>query len=437
MKPIEFNYQSSLISTNELIPLFEQLLPTIDNIKAARTSDYNNHYASIDLPFDKELVTQITNLVKDKKSLNPTILVVIGIGGSNLGTMAVLESLRGIFYNIHHPIKVYFADTVDSDQINTIAELITDQLESGNNIILNVISKSGATTETIANFEILLSILKSHRPYNYHNFVIATTDEGSPLWNLSVEEKFFLLAIPKNVGGRYSVLSAVGLFPLCFLDIDIEELCAGAQSGFIISTEKNFTKNYAALSAMNITHHYKKGKLIHDTFLFSTALHYFGAWYRQLSAESIGKALNLHNNEVHIGLLPTVSIGSTDLHSVAQLYLAGPHNRFTSFISVEKNQTDLITPDWPEFERVTPHIQNKKLISLMNAILQGTKAAYSDDKRPFISWIIPEKSAYHIGQLLQIKMVEIIYVGALLNINPFDQPEVEKYKRETKKILER
>jgi glucose-6-phosphate isomerase len=436
MESLTLNYKETCqVSEGDLKALETTLLPEVERINSARARAYASDYASINLPFDEELLKAVCARVKDKKSLSPTTLVVIGIGGSNLGTIAVLEALRGKFYNHDHDVKVYFVGTTDTDHVNDIAKLTEHELATGNNIILNVISKSGSTTETIANFEIFLEILKNHRPYNYHHFVVATTDENSSLWHLAQKEEFAVLTIPAQVGGRYSVFSAVGLFPLCFLEIDIKKLVEGARSGFAISTQTHLATNYAAISAALIAHHYRNGMIIHDTFLFSVALESVGAWYRQLSAESVGKSQTRDGDTINVGLLPTASMGSTDLHSVAQLYLAGPANRFTTFISVAHNASDLVLPTCPEFEEVVPAIQGKSLQAIMDAILQGTEKAYLHDKRPFVSWEIPEKSAYYIGQLMQIKMIEMMYLGFLLNVNPFDQPEVEKYKRETRSIL--
>lgn len=436
MDSINFDYKNTCqMSDSELEKAADKLLTEIDRIAAARNTLYTTDYASVNLSFDQELLTTICAAVKEKKQLQPTALVVIGIGGSNLGTIAVLEAIRGKFYNEHHETKVYFVDTVDTDNVSDIAQLVEHELETGENILINVISKSGTTTETIANFEIFLEILKSHRPYNYHQFVVATTDHDSALWQLAKKEEFALLAIPKNVGGRYSVFSAVGLFPLCFLGIDCKQLLEGARSGFAIATAQSIIHNPSALSAILIAHHYNNSRIIHDTFLFSSALASFGAWYRQLSAESLGKALDKHNNRINIGLLPIISIGSTDLHSVAQLYLAGPDNRFTTFIDTAHNETDLVLPNYQEYDSLVENIQNKPLSIIMNAILQGTKAAYLTDHRPFVSYTLPEKSAFYIGQFMQIKMIEIMYVGYLLQVNPFNQPEVEKYKKETREIL--
>ncbi|HEX4069071.1 MAG TPA: hypothetical protein VHX42_03145 [Candidatus Babeliales bacterium] len=436
MKSIHLDYeQSCLVTYDALQPLQAKLQHEIERIYEARTHNYDTDYASVNLPFDEELIKNIHTTVKATKIHQPTTLVVIGIGGSNLGTMAVLEAIRGKFYNEHYDINVYFVDTVDTDNIDDIAHLVERELEKGENIIINVISKSGTTTETIANFEIFLEILKGHRPYNYNDFIVATTDHDSALWKLAEQQEFTRLAIPQHVGGRYSVFSAVGLFPLCFLDIDIENLCMGAQSGFLLSTQKLLQNNPAAMSAALIETQYQRGYIIHDTFLFSVALESLGAWYRQLSAESVGKAYNRKNEKINTGVLPTISIGSTDLHSVAQLYLAGPYNRFTTFIFIGNTTTDMYIPEFPEFEPLVPHIQGKPLTSIMDAILEGTKCAYHNDERPFVSCMIPEKSAYYIGQFMQIKMIEIMYLGYLLNVNPFDQPQVEDYKKETKKIL--
>lgn len=423
------------MSDSDLDKVQNKLLQEINRIAVARTTGYTTEYASINLPFDEEQLKTTYAAAKEKKQLQPTTLVVIGIGGSDLGTIAMLEALRGKFYNEHQDIKIYFVDTVDSDNVNDIAQLVENELESGENIILNVISKSGTTTETIACFEVFLEILKNHRPYNYHQFVVAVTDQDSALWNLAKAEEYALLPIPKNVGGRYSVFSAVGLFPLCFLDIDVKKLLEGARAGFEIATQQNYANNCAATSAILIAQHYNLGRLIHDTFLFSRALESLGAWYRQLSGESIGKAFDKEKRKVNIGLLPTISIGSTDLHSVAQLYFGGPDNRFTSFVGVASNVSDVVLPNYQEFEILVGHIQGKPLAAIMDAILQGTQHAYAHDKRPFVSWFLPEKSAYYIGQWMQIKMIEIMYVGYLLNVNPFDQPEVERYKEETRKLL--
>ncbi len=436
MKNISFDYENScLISTEILQKTYTTLLPEINRISKTQSAHYSTEYASINLPFDTQLIETITTITQEKKTFSPTLLIVIGIGGSNLGTIAVLQAIRGKFYNNHHAIKTYFIDTVDTDTIADVIKIVEHNLMTNNNIIINVISKSGSTIETIANFTIFLEILKKYRSYDYHNFVIVTTDQNSALWQLAQEKKFTTLIIPEKVGGRYSVLSAVGLFPLNFLDIDIKELTHGAQDGYIKSIAVPMNENYAALSASIIFNHYQQKIIIHDSFIFAPALESFGAWYRQLSAESLGKAYNKNNEHVAIGLLPTISIGSTDLHSVAQLYLAGPHNRFTTFITIDTNNSTINIPNNTLSKNLAPSIQNRSFSEIMHAIAHGTQQTYRNKKLPFLNIMLPEKSTYYIGQLMQIKMIEIIYLGFLLNVNPFDQPEVELYKKETKKSL--
>jgi len=437
MKMIKFHYeQTSLITNDELVAVGTRLYPEIERIKSALKQGYDTDYASINLLEDAHMLQQVKTIAQEKQALQPTVLVVIGIGGSYLGTAAIHEALFGKFYNEQNPaIKVYFADTVDTDYIYDIILLVEQEIEKGHHIIINVVSKSGRTTETIANFEIFLYLLQHYRTIDYHHYVVVTTDEGSPLWNLAEKKGLSRLAIPKKVGGRYSVFSAVSLFPLAMLGVNIDQLLAGARAMVATSSNTDIFVNNVALSAAILYCQYQKNITIHDTFLFSVDLENVGKWYRQLLGESIGKECDRQGNKVFIGITPTVSIGSTDLHSVAQLYLGGPYDKFTSFILVKKSKSNIAVPVLDEFEQLVAQIQGKRLSLIMDAVLKGVYAAYQKSKRPFVSIELPEKSAYYVGQLLQFKMIEIMYLGYLLDINPFDQPEVELYKKETRKIL--
>ncbi len=439
MKNISFDYtDTSLVTGDEVRAAGQKLQNEIARLAQARNSGYETDYASINVVFDRELLSQVKQVVEEKKSLNPTTLVVIGIGGSNLGTIAVHEAIYGTFYNEQKPeINVYFADTVDSDYIYDIILLLEQQVEKGHNIIINVVSKSGSTTETIANFEVVLHLLQNYKKDDYQKYVVVTTDEGSKLWKLAKEKGFSLVEVPANIGGRYSVFSAVGLFPLAMLGVDIDALLAGAQSMVNECLNIDIFNNMAALSAAILFAHYKKGVTIHDTFTFSVDLKGVSTWYRQLMGESIGKAENRAGKTVNVGITPTVSVGSVDLHSVAQLYLGGPYDKFTTFIYSEKNKSNLSIPVLNEFESLVEKIQGKSLSTIMDAIMQGTQTAYKNNKRPFVSLSIPEKSAYYLGQLMQMKMIEMMYLGYLLDVNPFNQPQVELYKKETRKILSR
>ena len=436
METLKFSYNTSLIAEEELRKKTKILQNEIENIKAALKKDYADDRAAIKLLSDRELLKNVKILIDKKRKLKPTYLVIVGIGGSNLGTVAVQEAILGKMYNLKNPeIKVLYADTVDSDNLNDIVSILEPELKKGENIIVNVISKSGGTTETIANFEILVNLLRNYRK-DYLQYIVVTTDRNSRLWNLAVDKDFDVLEIPKKVGGRFSVFSPVGLFPLGLIGVKIDELLEGAQIMRDKCLLKDIKNNPGALSAILIYLHSEKSKNIHDLFIFSPDFESIGKWYRQLMGESIGKEFNRENKQVYNGITPTVSIGSTDLHSMAQLYLGGPYDKFTTFIRIEKNKADIMVPDFSEYLRLVEGIQGSRLGRIMNAILKGVQTSFIKGKRPFVEITLPDKSAFSIGQFLQMKMMEIMYLGYLMNVNPFDQPNVEDYKIETKKILE-
>ena len=426
-----------MIPQKDILETAEKLKPEIKNMLSAASKGYDDDRASINLPYDKDMLSKVRQAVEDKSQLNPEYLVVVGIGGSNLGTMAVQEAVLGKFYNQLDPnVKVLYADTVDSDLVNAIVKMVEPTLERDCNIILNVVSKSGTTTETAANLEVIIDSLRRHRK-EYGNYVVVTTDEDSKLWNLALKEGFSVLKIPKKVGGRYSVFSPVGLFPLGLLGIDIEHLLDGARFMRDACINLDIEQNLAALGAAIQYQHYKSGKNITDLFLFSNDLESVGKWCRQLIAESLGKEFNKKGERLNVGVTPTVSIGSTDLHSMAQLYLGGPYDKFTTFVRVENNSSQINVPRLEGYSELVSGIQGRSLKDIMDAILEGTKGAFRKGGRPFFEITLPDKSEHSIGQFLQFKMIETIYLAYLLDVNPFDQPNVESYKRETRKILAR
>lgn len=312
--------------------------------------------------------------------------------------------------------------------------MVENELKNGKNILINVVTKSGATTETIANFEVFLELLKKYKPGDYRDYIVATTDRGSRLCEYANKNNISCLALPKKVGGRYSVFSPVGLFPLGLIGIDIEKLLKGAESIIKDCISENIDENPAAKSASIIFHHYSNRMSIHDTFIFSRNLYYFGQWYRQLVGESIGKKFDTEGEVVEVGITPTTSLGTTDLHSVVQLYLGGPRDKFTTFVTINP-KTEISLPENEVFEQFVANIQGKPVSFIMNSIVGGVKSAYKSDKRPFVSVHIPQVDEFTVGQLLQWKMLEIVYLGSLLKVDPFDQPQVELYKKETRKIL--
>lgn len=436
MKNISFNFNHALVEPENIDKYTPIITEEIQNLHAALSKKYDDSHASINLITDGEMQQQIKSLVQQKKTLTPEYIIVIGIGGSNLGTLAVQEAILGKHYNQKNPpTKILYADTVDPDTLTDIQTVIEPVLKDNNNILLILVSKSGGTTETIVNFEILLTTLKKYK-HDYQNYIVAITDKHSRLWDLAQSKGYEILEIPSLVGGRFSIFSPVGLFPIGMLDIDIDQLIAGAQHMRKRCLNLTINENPAAMSALHIYHHWKNTIKIHDLFLFSSDLESIGKWYRQLMGESIGKEYDNNQQQLFAGITPTISIGSTDLHSMAQLYLGGPYDKFTTFVRINEARTHPSIPDETETANLVQGINGKSVDYIMKAILSGTQTAFQKRERPFMEIELPDKSASSIGQFLQMKMIEIMYLGYLFNLNPFDQPNVEEYKIETKKILD-
>ncbi len=417
---IKFNYQQTVgIDNDQLIDLIKlhNLDKQITHLQeVVNAKNYETNYAWINTLYDQEAINLVQVLVEKKRALSIDVLVVIGIGGSSLGTKAVHQAINGLFYNEQSQFKVYFLETVDVAYTAQLCALLEDYFKVGKKILVNVISKSGSTLETTLNFNCILALLYAHFPETYQDYVVVTTDENSALHEIAQEEQFDVLFIPKKVGGRYSVFSAVGLFPLAFIGIDIKEFIDGAQQVVSLFLGQDFFNNPAALSAVVLFSHFKQGKNIHDTFLFCPQLEALGQWYRQLTAESLGKKVNKFNQIVNTGMTPTVSVGSNDLHSVAQLYLGGPYDKVTTFITLKLKE----------------EMQDFTYALVMPAIALATQEAYQKDGRPFFTIELPATDAQSIGQLMALKMFETIYLAHLLQVNPFDQPQVELYKQEIK-----
>ena len=432
MNKIKFDFSNSKITDLKYKKYEKDLQKEIKNLNNASKKKYLDLRCSINLPLDNKILNE-SKLISNKLRSAQTI-VVIGIGGSNLGTIAVYEALRGKLYNQTQKKKVYFADTCDSNSISEISNLIKADLIAGKKVILNAISKSGGTTETIANFEILLNVVKKYAKYDYKKYVVITTGKKSPFEKYAISEKFSILNLPDNVGGRYSVFSNVGIFPLIFLGVDCKKLFLGAKDIRVDCLSKSIVKNPAMKSAVTIYEMNKSGKNIFNTFIFCSQFESVGKWYRQLLGESIGKEFNLNKKKINVGVTPTVAIGSTDLHSLSQLYLGGPNDKLHCFVKINNVKLVKLGND-KKLDLIVSHLQNKKFEEIMSAIYLGTTKAFTKKKIPYYEIELEEISEYTVGALLQMKMIEVMFLGSLYNVNPFDQPNVEDYKIITKKIL--
>lgn len=435
MSKVVISCENSGLTFDEIAKIGKQLQPEIERVKQARDMEYASEYASINLSTDTAMVQRIHAVIEEKKKLRPRLLLLIGMGGSSLGTIALLSALKGSFFNEISPdIQFYCADTADPDYIEQLIFLVERELREERSVLMVVASKSGSTIETMVNFELFFVLLKKYKPQTYTEHIIIITDHESALWQWSFEQHCVALEVPKRVGGRYSALSPIGLFPLGLLGIDIDDLLAGARAAVDICTGTDIQTNTAALTAAILSLQYKQGCTIHDMFLFGADLKDLGRWYQQLMAESIAKEYDRAENRVEIGITPTVSIGTTDLHSLAQLHLGGRRDTFTSFVFI-KETSSLQMPRVQEFSPMPGIVQGIAVGDLFSAIGDGVMQAYIASKRPFIKIELDKKDSRHLGYFMQYKMIEIMYLGFLMDVNPFDQPNVELYKQKTREIL--
>jgi glucose-6-phosphate isomerase len=420
-----FRYEGSAQVTRDEITAHAQHLEEYTErlIKVAEADNYMYEESSINLPFDGDVLEKILKLKEKYAGKKLKYVLDIGIGGSNLGTKAIYDAFHG-YFDLVEPErfpKMFFADTNDPAYIYHLYKFIKNKVKDPQEILINAVSKSGKTTETIVNLEIIASGI----PFAKDRLVI-TTAYNSDLWKAARSLKLDCLPIPNKVGGRYSVFSSVGLFPLAAAGIKITELLEGAMEARKICLAKGVFKNPAALSAIVLFDNYVKGKLINDNFIFHPELESLGKWYRQLMAESIGKEGK--------GITPTVSIGSTDLHSMGQLYLGGIKDKLFTFISTKNPGSEISVPQEPVIE-ILSEVEEKSTSEIMGAILAGVKLSFAKQELPFMEVILDEISLESLGQFMQFKMIEMMYLGHLLGVNAFDQPNVESYKEETRKIL--
>ena len=395
--PLQFSYNHSLVQEKDIQNYLDVLAPLREKIqKTAQATDYSEPLSFVHLPYDITYHDQILQVVHEKQQLKPSLIFLIGIGGSNLGTLAIHQALQGTYYNDLKKTPQFFcADTVDAEKNKALAQLIEQELKQQNKVLFIIVSKSGTTLETQLNADFFIEILKKYYPENYAEQIVAITDKNSPLWQQAQQNNYAALEIPKEIGGRFSVFSAVGLFPLALLGIDIQQLLLGAQKAIA-------NDHIAAERAAILFHHYQAGLSVHDLFILQTSYQAVGIWYRQLMAESLGKQGK--------GMLPTVST-AVDLHSQIQLYLGGPRCRITTFIAVE-NQSPF---------------QQK--------LAQAIPTTYHKEKLPFMTFSLKNDS-FSLGYLLQSMMLEIVYLGQLMEVPVFDQPQVELYKQEMRALAE-
>jgi glucose-6-phosphate isomerase len=404
----------------------QELARTIAKLRlVVEGKDYTAPQSSLVVPFDSRIQEAVLHMVDRKKTTELKYVIVVGIGGSNLGTKAVYDALLGFADSLkpHRFPQLIFLDTVDPEFLSVFSSFFQTAVHREEEVVISIVSKSGGTTETLVNAELALDLLRQ-KGKGWKSRCVITTEPQSKLWKEAMENEIDVLGNPPMVGGRYSVFSPVGLFPLALCGIDVEQLLRGAREMGKRCIEPT-SDNPAVRSSVALYEAMQKGIVIHDTFLFHPELESLGKWYRQLTGESLGKEGK--------GIFPTVSIGSNDLHSMVQLYLGGPANIYTTFV-YSKNSSNLQVPSHAVF-RLSEQFAGRPISAIMQAITQGTMKAYQARGLLYTECCLTDISAYELGQFMQWRMVEIMLLAQMLQVNAFDQPQVELYKTETKKIL--
>ena len=410
---MQFNYQkTSGISKSEIDKTVKSLLPYLDVLKkAAKDTSYSTDESCLALAYDKNLISQVRELVQKKKEPRTKEVIVLGIGGSILGAKAGYCALRA------KGADISFLDTIDNHEVIQAIETINRVEAEGRHVILNIVSKSGTTPETVANARVLLDVLRKSSN-DWKNQVVVTSEPESKLSSWAKSQGIDILPNPAHVGGRYSALSAVALFPLALAGIDIEALHKGAQ-------EIDFSE--AAISAAIIWLNMQQGAVIHDMFLFDKDLEDLGKWHRQLVGESLGKSGK--------GITPLVSIGTADLHSMFQLYIDGPKDKFTTFVSIDRGEHVPVPSIDKDFDSLASHLSGKTFAEIMSAVLFGVKEAYKNNSLPYVSIDLESASEMELGKFFQFKIIEVLCLARLMGVDPFGQSRVEEYKSIAKKEL--
>lgn len=388
----------------------------------------------MELPFDKAMLKEVKKVANKAKGKFQN-MVVIGIGGSALGNIALQAALNHPFWNLlsdkerkNHP-RLFVTDNIDPDFIKGLADVLDFK-----KTLFNIISKSGTTAECLANYFFFRDLLVKKVGRKYKKHLVITTDATKGFLREHAEkEGITTLPIPENVGGRFSVLSQVGLLSAAVTGIPIDALLAGACDMFVRCDTDDLLKNPAAIFALINYLLYQEGKHICVMMPYSHALKDFADWFRQLWAESLGKRVNLENVPVHVGPTPIKALGVTDQHSQMQLYIEGPYDKIIVFLTVDKHHSKLSLNAVVDDHYFKRHTLNE----LFRAEERATMAALTRNERVNMNIIFPEINAYTVGQFIFMLELAAAYCGEFFQINAFDQPGVELGKMYTHALMGR
>lgn len=418
------------ITDAQLKTLAKKTSPLISRLNKERKAGKTPYR---DLPYNEKTAQKVKELTAELKDRCEN-LIVLGIGGSALGNIALQTALNPYMHNLDDSQRpgprLFVFDNIDPPQLTSFLDWVGDKLDK---TIFNVISKSGQTAETAAQFLIIRKMLQdAFGPKGLKNHVVATTDpKQGTLRKIADETGIARLDVPEGIGGRFSVLSDVGLFSAAMCGIDIDSLLEGARDMDKRVSTEDFYKNPAAINAAINYHFYNTGKRISVMMPYSYALKDLADWYRQLWAESLGKAYALDGSEVHIGPTPVKALGTTDQHSQVQLYREGPNDKLFTFLQANNFDKDIKIGPAPDCAPELGFLAGKDLSALLNSEKMATEYALLQSNRPCLTVIFPQVNAYTVGQFIYLYEVTASFAGTLFGINPYDQPAVELGKEAT------
>ena len=429
---VKLDIKSSGVNKKSIME-YKEIVENIHKDLSRRANDEKDFVGWLELPtnYDKEEFERIKKAAKKIKK-ESDILVVIGIGGSYLGARAIIEALTSSFYNMlpnkqrKYPRILYVGNNLSPNYINELIEYIGDK-----DFSVNVISKSGTTTEPAVAFRIFREMLENKYGIDEaRSRIYATTDKKKgALKTLAENEGYEQFVVPDNVGGRYSVLTAVGLLPIAVAGIDIEKLMQGARQAQEKYNDANLKYNECYQYAVLRNILYKLYKNIEILVNYEPKMHYFTEWWKQLYGESEGKE--------QMGIFPAGVDFTTDLHSMGQYIQEGRRNLFETVISIENSNSDIIIqPDEDNLDGLN-YLAGKGLDYVNKKAMEGTIKAHVSGDVPNIKIEIEKLDEENIGELIYFFEKSCAMSGMILGINPFNQPGVEKYKKNMFKLLEK
>lgn len=426
MSKVTFDYSkaASFIGENE-VESMKKLALDAKEVLVNKTGAGNDFLGWIDLPvnYDKEEFARIKQAAAKIQS-DSEVLVVIGIGGSYLGARAAIEFLRHSFYNvvdksIRKTPEIYFVgNSISSTYIRHLIDVIGDR-----DFSINMISKSGTTTEPAIAFRVFKEMAeKKYGKEGAARRIYATTDKArGSLKNLANEEGYESFVVPDDVGGRFSVLTAVGLLPIAVSGADIDKLMEGAAEGRKMALEAPFEENdavkYAALRNILL----RKGKAIEILANYEPSAHYVSEWWKQLYGESEGKDQK--------GIFPASVDLTTDLHSMGQFIQDGSRTMFETVLNIETSREEIIIGEEPVDLDGLNYLAGKNVDFVNKSAMNGTILAHTDGQVPNFMVNVPEVNEFYLGELFYFFEFACGVSGYLLGVNPFNQPGVESYKK--------